>query len=129
MHSQCLPKTMAGMCNGERVSDYDGGVWDCVKVVRPAASGGSNSGGGSDIDSGSGVAAESDGVEADGAGNSQSDSCGGGGRATNANVDSNGQGGLGGDDGFVRGGGDHVGDSAEGGRDNGVKSNGFDGNT
>ena len=55
----------AGICNSESVSDYNGGVWDYVNAIRGAGSGGSNSGGVGDIDSGGSVIAESDGVEAD----------------------------------------------------------------
>jgi len=56
----------AGICNSESVSDYNGGVWHHVNTVKGAASGGSNSGGVGDIDSGSDVVADSNGVEADG---------------------------------------------------------------
>ena len=56
----------AGICNSESVSDYNGGVWHHVNTVKDAASGGSNSGGVGDIDSGGGVVADSNGVEADG---------------------------------------------------------------
>eukprot|EP00277_Geminigera_cryophila_P000766 CAMPEP_0179427372 /NCGR_PEP_ID=MMETSP0799-20121207/13342_1 /TAXON_ID=46947 /ORGANISM="Geminigera cryophila, Strain CCMP2564" /LENGTH=630 /DNA_ID=CAMNT_0021202397 /DNA_START=535 /DNA_END=2429 /DNA_ORIENTATION=+ len=66
-------RSFAGMCNGERVSGYDGGAWDCVKAVRSAAREGSNSGGAGDIDSGGGIV-----------------------------TDLNGQDGLSGEDGFVR---------------------------
>jgi len=52
---------------------------DCVKAVRGAASGGCNSSGAGDIDSGGGVVTDSDGVDADCAGISRRDSCGGGG--------------------------------------------------
>ena len=55
----------AGICNSESVSDYNGGVWHHVNTVKGAASGGSNSGGVGDIDSGSDVVADSNGVEAD----------------------------------------------------------------
>jgi len=78
------------------------------------------------IDSSSGVVTDSDGVEADGAGKSRSDNCGGGAWAINADDDLNGQGGLSGCDGFVKGNCDHVGESAEGIKGNGAKSNGFD---
>jgi len=56
----------AGICNSEGVSDYNGGVWDYVNAVKGVANGGSNSGGVGDIDSGSGVVADSNGVEAGG---------------------------------------------------------------
>ena len=48
------------------VSDYNRGVWHHVNTVKGAASGGSNSGGVGDIDSGGGVVADSNDVEADG---------------------------------------------------------------
>jgi len=47
-------------------SNYKGGVWHHVNTIKGAASGGSNSGGVGDIDSGGGVVADSNGVEADG---------------------------------------------------------------
>jgi len=56
----------AGICNSESVSDYNGGVWHHVNTVKGADSGGSNSGGVGDIDSGGGVVADSNGVEAHG---------------------------------------------------------------
>jgi len=116
--------SFSGMCDGERVSDYDGGTWDCVKAVRGAASESSNSSGAGDIDGGGSVVTDSDGVDADGAGISRRDSCGGSGWAINADDDWNRQGGLSGDNGFVRGDGDHVGERAEGSKSDGAKSNG-----
>ena len=62
---------------------------------------------------------DSNGVEAGCARNSQSDSCGSDCGAVNADDELNGQGGVGGDDGFVRGDGDHIGNNAEGGRGDG----------
>jgi len=56
----------AGICNSESVSDYNGGVWHHVNTIKGAASVGSNSGGVGDIDSGGGLVADSNGVEADG---------------------------------------------------------------
>jgi len=50
----------------ESVSDYNGGVWHCVNAVKGVASGGSSSSDVGDIDSGSGVVTDSNGVEADG---------------------------------------------------------------
>jgi len=88
----------AGICNGESVSDYDGGVRDRVNAVRGAAIGGSNSGSAGDIHRGGGVVTDIDSVEVDGAGNSQSDSCGGGCGTINTDDDLNGQSGLGSDD-------------------------------
>ena len=52
----------AGICNSESVR----GVWDYVNAVKGVANGGSNSGGVGDIDSGSGIVADSIGVEAGG---------------------------------------------------------------
>ena len=56
----------AGICNSESVSDYNGGVWDYVNAVKGVANGGSNRGGVGDIDSGSGIVADSNSVEAGG---------------------------------------------------------------
>jgi len=55
-------RSFAGICYSESVSDYNGGVWHHVNTL----SGGSSSGGVGDIDSGGGVVADSNGVEADG---------------------------------------------------------------
>jgi len=82
---------------------------DRINAIRGAAIGGSNSGSAGDINSGSGFVTDSDGVEAGGARSSQSDSCGSRCGAVNADNELNGQGGVGGDDGFVRGDGDHIG--------------------
>jgi len=68
-------RSFAGICNSESVSDYNRGVWDYVNAVKGAASGGSNSGGAGDVDSGGGVVAGSNGVEADGSDETRNAAC------------------------------------------------------